>query len=116
MFPEKVCQDHKGAGMIKKLFKIFLLFLALLILFTAFQWSQTKRKLAAYCRETTAGSSLAGARERALREGFRFIDSSSDGGGRRTALVTASGVMGRIVCEIEHDGDRVIKASLNKND
>lgn len=102
--------------MIRKLFKAILLIIAVLFLVNAFQWSRTKRKLAAYCRETTAGSSLAGARERALREGFRFIDSSSAGGGRRTALVTASGVMGRIVCEIEHDGDRVTKASLNKND
>ncbi len=102
--------------MIKKLFKVFLLFLVLLVLLSAFQWSRTKRKLAAYCSETTAGTTLSRARENALRNGFRFIDGSGSEGGRSTALVTASGVMGRIVCEVEHDGDRVIKASLKGKD
>ncbi len=102
--------------MIRKLFKVILLIILLLFLFSAYQWLQTKRELAHYCRETTAGTSLAGARERALRNGFRFIDGSGPVDSRKTALVTASGIMGRIVCEIEHDGDRVIRASMNKND
>jgi hypothetical protein len=66
-----------------------------------------------YCRETPAGTSLAGAEEKARQLGFRFINYSS---ADHQAFVTAGGVMGRYVCVIEHDGKRVGKTKLNFND
>lgn len=90
--------------------------IGIIVLITAINGYRTKRRLVQYCRETTGGTTLAAARQKAAQQGFRFIDSSSADNPRRTALVTASGVMGRVVCEVEHDGIKVLKASLHGND
>lgn len=94
--------------MVRKILKAALAVIILIFLVNVADGYRTKKKLVRYCRETTAGTPLAGAKEKALQSGFRFFDSSS----RTKALVTASGVLGRYVCEIEHDGERVVKASL----
>jgi hypothetical protein len=98
--------------MFRKLIGIIVFILALVLVFDAVQWYQTKQALVSFCRETTAGTSLAGARERASSKGLRFVGSSA-GRRRGVALVTATGVMGRYVCEIEYDGDRVVRSSLH---
>lgn len=94
--------------MVKKVFKLVLAVIVLMFLVGVADGYRTKKKLAGYCRETAAGTSLAVAKEKALQSGFRFFDSTSP----TRALVTASGVMGRYVCEIEHDGRQVVKATL----
>lgn len=94
--------------MVKKIFKLVLAIIVLLFLVSVANGYRAKKNLVRYCHETVAGTSLAIAKEKALKSGFRFSDQSS----RTKALVTASGVLGRYVCEIEHDGERVVKASL----
>ncbi|MBT1075614.1 hypothetical protein [Geobacter grbiciae] len=94
--------------MVKKIFKLVLAVIAVTFLVGVADGYRTKKKLVGYCRETVAGTSLVAAKEKALQSGFRFFDSTSP----TKALVTASGVMGRYVCEIEHDGERVVKATL----
>jgi len=98
---------------VKRLFTWLLGIIVLIILFCVTNWYQTKKNLVRYCRETPAGTSLAHAEESARQHGFRFINYSS---ADHKAFVTASGVMGRYVCIIEHDGKRVIKSALDFND
>jgi hypothetical protein len=99
--------------MVKRLLKWVLGIFVLFALFVFVSWQQTKRSLDRYCSETTAGTSLANAKEKALHEGFRYINYSS---AEHEAFVTASGVMGRYVCVIKHDGKRVLKARMSFND
>jgi len=87
--------------------------MVIILLFWSTSWFQTKKSLTRYCREMTAGTSLSSAKENARQHGFRFVNYSS---AHHKAFVTASGVMGRYVCVIEHDGKRVVKSSLNFND
>jgi hypothetical protein len=99
--------------MVKRLSTWFLGIIVLIIIFCVSSWYQTKKSLVRYCQETSAGSSLARAEESARQHGFRFTNYSS---ADHKAFVTASGVMGRYVCVIEHDGKRVVKSSLDFND
>jgi len=98
---------------VKRLFRWFLGSIFLIIIFCVSSWYQTKKSLVRYCQETAAGTSLARAEERARQHGFRFINYSS---ADHKAFVTASGVMGRYVCVLEHDGKRVVKSALDFND
>jgi hypothetical protein len=98
--------------MVKKLLKTVLAGIVLLFLVGLVNGYQTKKKLVRYCHETTAGTLLSSTKQKALQNGFRFYDNDT----RKKALVTASGVMGRYVCQIEHDGNKVVKASLLFND
>lgn len=97
----------------KRLFAWLLGIIVLIIIFCASSWYQTKKSLVRYCREASAGTSLAHAEKSARQHGFRFINYSS---ADHKAYVTAGGVMGRYVCVIEHDGRRVIKSTLDFND
>ena len=99
--------------MIRKIVRSVAAVLVLLCLITLAHWYQTRKNLLRYCREVTAGTSLVSAKEKASQSGFRFYNYSS---ADHKAFVTASGVMGRYVCEIEHDGKRVVKTRLNFND
>ncbi len=101
--------------MLKKSMQVVLIGIAFLFLISAANGYRTKQKLVRYCRETTGGTLLASAREKAVQNGFRIIESSSDPA-RQHMLVTASGVMGRVVCEVEHDGERVIKTFIRSRD
>ena len=101
--------------MFKRLLRLVLVGIAVIVVLTAANGYRTKQQLVGYCRETTGGTALATARETAARKGFRIIDSSADPQ-RRLLLVTASGVMGRVVCEVEHDGERVVKTMLRGHD
>lgn len=101
---------NKFAGYI---LKAVLAVIVLIILFCFTSWYQTKKELVRYCHETTAGTSLATAKDNALRHGLRFINYSF---AYHKAFVFAGGVLGRYVCEIEHDGKKVVKTSLNFND
>lgn len=97
----------------KKLFTWFLVIIGLIVIFCAANWFQTKKSLVKYCRETPAGTSLAGAEESARQHGFQFINYSSMD---HKAFVTTGGVLGRYICVIQHDGKRVLQTSLNFND
>ncbi|MRR06519.1 MAG: hypothetical protein EG828_06170 [Deltaproteobacteria bacterium] len=99
--------------MAKRLIMWFFCIIFIFVLFWFNSWFQSKKALDLYCRDTTAGTLLAGAEEHARQHGFRFINYSS---ADHTAFVTASGVMGRYVCVLEHDGKRVVKSALNFND
>jgi biopolymer transport protein ExbB/TolQ len=100
-------------NIMRYLTKAALAVVVVVVLFSIVSWFRTKRDLARYCRETTAGTTLVMARKNAQQYGFRFVDSSSAG---HRAYVLAAGVMGRYVCEIEHDGKRVVTTTLNFND
>lgn len=100
-------------SVVKRLFAWFLGIIGLIAIICITSWYQTKKSLVNYCQETPAGTSLASAEERARQHGFRFINYSS---ADHKAFVTASGVMGRYVCVIEHDGKRVVKSALDFND
>lgn len=95
------------------LVKTALAVVIVVVLFSIAGWYRTKRDLTRYCRETTAGTPLATAKENARQHGFHFVNYSS---ADHRAYVLAAGVMGRYVCEIEHDGKRVVKTRLNFND
>lgn len=99
-----------------KLVKVLAATIGTIVLITAINGYRTKRRLAAYCRETVPGTTVEAARQKAVGHGFRFIDSSSAASPRKTALVTTSGVMGRVVIEVEHDGTQVVKTFLRGND
>lgn len=99
--------------MAKRLVRWFSGIILLVALLSLTSWYQTKKSLERYCRETSAGISLADAAEKARQRGFRFINYSS---ANHQVFVTASGVMGRYICVLEHDGKRVVKSSLNFND
>jgi len=103
--------------MIRKLVRIVVIVIALIVVLIVVvsiaTWYQTKKSLARYCRETTAGTSLVDAKEMAKQSSFHFLNYSS---ADHKAFVTAAGVMGRYVCVIEHDGKRVVKTYLNFND
>lgn len=98
--------------MLKKICKAVLAVIVLIFMVSLANGYRTKKKLVRYCRETPTGTSLVSAKEKALQNGFRIYDNPP----RNKVLVTSSGVMGRYICEIEHDGDRVVKALLLFND
>ncbi|MDD2271761.1 MAG: hypothetical protein PHP95_01130 [Desulfuromonadaceae bacterium] len=100
-------------SMIEKTVKLVAALFVLLCLVALATWYQTRKNLLRYCREVTAGTSLVSAKEKASQSGFRFSNYSS---ADHKALVTSSGVMGRYVCEIEHDGKLVVKTRINFND
>lgn len=76
---------------------------------------KVRRELTTYCEETGRGETLVRAAERARQSGFRFFPGVA-GADNRAALVTASGVLGRLVCEVEHDGTMVLGTGLRFND
>ena len=98
--------------MVKKIVIVVLAGILLLFLVILANGYRTKKQLTGFCAETTGGTSLVSAKQKALQNGFRVVASNSG----TTVLVTAGGVMGRYVCAVEHDGDIVVKASLLFND
>lgn len=99
--------------MAKRFLTWFAGIICILVLFGSYSWFQSKKGLERYCREAPAGTSLASAEAKARQQGFRFSNYSS---ANHQAFVTASGVMGRYICVLEHDGKRVVNSSLNFND
>jgi len=99
--------------MLRKIFTAVLTVMILIILISFASWYQTKKSLVRYASETIAGTSLVSAKENALQHGFHFINYSS---ADHKVFVLAPGVLGRYVCQIEHDGKRVVKTRLNFND
>lgn len=101
----------------KKLLKIFGIILVIVIILIGWSWFSTKKKLTDYVLKVQPGMQMAEARSHASQMGLRYVASSyKDEAGHYRDLVTASGVMGRYVCEIQHDGAVVIKATKRFND
>ncbi len=102
--------------MAKKILKTILIVTLLAFLVAATVGYRAKQKLAAYCHETTPGTPMVNAVEKAGKMGFHYFGSSCPQGNTCKAFVTSGGVMGRIVCEIEYNDGRIVKTSLNVND
>jgi hypothetical protein len=100
-----------------------LLILAVLIVVIAvvehsvYTWMQAKSEVQQYCSQLNEGTSVEAAKSMALKRGLRFYSSQPPNSkGEYSALVTSSGVMGRYVCIVEHNGRTVTKARLRFND
>lgn len=101
----------------KKTLKVFLIMLAFLVVSVVWNWFSSKKKLDDYVLKIQPGMQLAEARSYAKKAGLKYIASSHGDGARQLRdLVTASGVMGRYVCEIQHDGTVVIKVTQQFHD
>jgi hypothetical protein len=105
----------------KKIFLIFLILVGLMIVaivgYSIFSWTHAKAEVRQYCSQLSAGTSVDEAKAMALQRGLRFYSSEQpDAKGEYTALVTSSGVMGRYVCIVDHNGRTVTKARMKFND
>lgn len=101
----------------KKLLKVFIAVLAIVIAFSAWSWFSAKKNLADYVVKVQPGMQLTDARAYANQMGLKYVATSRrDDAGQFRDLVTATGVMGRHVCEILHDGTVVVKVERNFHD
>jgi hypothetical protein len=101
--------------------KIFLVIVGALMVaivgYSIFSWMTAKREVQQYCSQLSEGTSVDAAKSMALKRGLRFYSSQPPNSkGEYSALVTSSGVMGRYVCIVEHNGRTVTKARLRFND
>jgi len=101
--------------------KIFLIVVGALIVvivgYSIFTWVKAKSELQQYCSQLSEGTSIDAAKTMALKRGLRFYSSQQPNSkGEYSALVTSSGVMGRYVCIVEHNGQTVTKVRLQFND
>jgi hypothetical protein len=104
-------------GKMKKLLKVCGILLVIVIVLFSWSWFSTKKKLADYVLKVQPGMQLTEARSYARQMGLKYVASSHrDEAGHYRDLVTATGVMGRYVCEIQHDGTVVIKATMQFHD
>ena len=100
-----------------KLLKAFVILLAIVVALSVWNWFSTKRALADYALKVQPGTQVTEARTYARQKGLKYVASSyRDEAGRFHDLVTSSGVMGRYVCEIQHDGTVVVKVTRQFND
>jgi len=104
----------------KKIYFILLILAALMVAivgYSIFSWVTAKREVQQYCSQLSEGTSVDAAKGMALKRGLRFYSSQPPNSkGEFSALVTSSGVMGRYVCIVEHNGRTVTKARLRFND
>ncbi|MCJ7662644.1 MAG: hypothetical protein MUO24_00220 [Desulfobacterales bacterium] len=105
----------------KKIFLTLLILAGLMVVaivgYAFFSWTQGKGEVQHYCSQLSEGTSIDAAKGMALKRGLRFYSSQTpDSKGEYSALVTRSGVMGRYVCIVEHNGRTVTKARLRFND
>ena len=104
----------------KKIYLILLILAALMVVivgYTIFTWMQAKGEVRQYCSQLSEGTSVDAAKDMASKRGLRFYSSQlPNSKGEYSALVTSSGVMGRYVCVVEHNGRTVTKARLQFND
>jgi hypothetical protein len=82
------------------------------LLWTAANGYKTRQGLTSYCQDSLVGVSLTQAQSIAQERGYRFEPAASNIFKPGQAVVTASGAMGRVVCEMEHDGERVTRAEM----
>jgi uncharacterized protein YxeA len=114
---------EKGDKAMKKIFLILLIILAGLIVAVAviehsiYTRMQAEGEVQQYCAQLSQGTSVDEAKSIASKRGLRFYSSQpSNAQGEYAALVTSSGVMGRYVCIVEHNGRTVTKVRLQFND
>lgn len=101
----------------KKVLKVCLIILVMVVVSFAWNWFSSKKTLDDYVLKVQPGMQLTEARSYARKMGLKYIASSyGNEAGRFRDLVTASGVMGRYVCEIQHDGTLVIKVTRQFHD
>ncbi len=101
----------------KRIFLIVGILLVLIVGYSIFSWMRAKSELKQYCSQLAEGTSIDAAKSMALKRGLRFYSSQQPNSkGEYSALVTSSGVMGRYVCIVEHNGQTVKKVRLQFND
>lgn len=92
---------------------VVLAVLLVAMLWLAANGYKTRRDLTSYCQEESVpGVSLSQAESLAQERGYRFEPRASDIFKPGRAVVIASGAMGRMVCELEHDGERITGGEL----
>jgi len=100
-----------------KILKVFVILMAIVVALSVWNWFSSKKTLADYALRVQPGMQVTEARSYARQKGLKYVASSyRDEAGRFHDLVTSSGVMGRYVCEIQHDGTIVIKVSRQFHD
>jgi hypothetical protein len=87
------------------------------VTFTSISWGLGRRAVEEFCTSITAGASVDRARERAAAARLRFrLPGVTQADGTHMVFVTSSRVMGRHVCEVTHDGAKVIETRMRFND
>jgi hypothetical protein len=100
-----------------KMLKVFIIILVIVIASFSWSWFHTKKKLDDYVHKVQPGMQLTEVRTYARQMGVKYVVSSHrDEAGHFSDLVTASGVMGRYVCEVQHDGTVVIQVTKRFHD
>ncbi|MBW6494521.1 MAG: hypothetical protein K0B16_08195 [Burkholderiaceae bacterium] len=84
------------------------------LLWTAANGYKTRQGITRYCQESVVGISLSQAEAIARELGYRFEPDAGSIFKPGRLVVIASGAMGRLACQIEHDGERVTGAELVK--
>jgi uncharacterized protein YxeA len=101
----------------KKILKVFVIVLLIMVALFCWSWFSAKKKLADYVLKVQPGMQLTEAQSYAKHMGLKYVASTyKDVAGHYRDLVTATGVMGRYVCEIQHDGAVVIKTTKRFQD
>ncbi len=91
---------------------VVLAVLLVAMLWVAANGYMARKGLTSYCQGSLVGASLTQAESIAQERGYRFEPAASDIFKPGQAVVIASGAMGRVVCEIEHDGERVTRTEM----
>jgi hypothetical protein len=104
-------------GNMKKLSRVVVLILAIVIMLFIWSWFSSKKELAAYVQKVQPGMQVTEARSYAGQMGLKYVAASQRGeSDTYRDLVTSTGVMGRYVCEIQHDGTVVVKVTSTLHD
>lgn len=101
----------------KKIAKGLVIILVIGFAFFSWNWFSAKRSLADYVQKIQPGMQLAEAQAYAKQKGLKYKSfSRRNEAGLFTDYVMPDGVMGRFLCEIQHDGTVVVKVDRQFND
>jgi len=101
----------------KKMLKIFVITLAAGLALFSWNWFSAKRALTSYVHRIQPGMQVTEAQLSARQMGLKYKSfSRRNEAGLFTDYVIPDGVMGRYICEIQHDGAVVISVISRFND
>lgn len=101
----------------KKVLRIGIIILAMGFILFSWNWFSAKKTITDFVLKVQPGMQVSEARSYAREMGLKYIAASQrDKSGNYRDIVTATGVMGRSVCEIQHDGAVVMKVGSTFHD
>jgi hypothetical protein len=101
----------------KQVLRIVIIILVMGFVLFNWNWVSSKKAIADFSHKVQPGTQVSEARSYAGQMGLKYISASHrDESGHYRDLVTSTGVMGRAVCEIQHDGTVVMKVISTVHD